>query len=187
MKPACTHRFRPVHAVPVIMLCLAAAHGWAGAMDDAEDIRDKPIDKAQRKLEGRGYEIVQSSAAQGLQYWWNRDQESCLALHIKNGQVTHAEVNDERTCRSASKQTKSLSDSQPTRPAQQGISSLIGMRASYLDAEMESRGFQNKGGYQDAGAAHGMWWNRSTRECLSVVTREGRVETVEIIQENNCN
>ena len=176
-----------LNAGSVILLCLAAAHGWAGATDDAEDIRDKPLDKAQRKLEGRGYEVVQSSAAQGLQYWWNREQESCLAVHIKNGRVTHAEAEDEKTCRHASKQTQSLSHSQPTRPAQQGISSLLGMRASYLDAEMESRGFQNKGGYQDAGAAHTMWWNRSTRECLAIATRDGRVDTAEIINEGNCN
>ena len=46
---------------------------------------------------------------------------------------------------------------------------------------------QNKGGYQDGGAAHTMWWNGSKRECLAVATRDGRVDTVEIINENNCN
>ena len=76
MKAPCIRRLRPVHAASVIVLCLAAAHGWAGATDDAEDIRDKPLDKAQSKLSGRGYEIVQSNAAQGLQEWRNPEQDS---------------------------------------------------------------------------------------------------------------
>ena len=178
---------RLLNAASVIVLCLAAAHGWAGATDDAEDIRDKPLDKAQSKLSGRGYEIVQSNAAQGLQYWWNREQDSCLAVHIKNGRVTHAETENERNCRTADKHTQSMSQSRATPSRQQGISSMIGMRATYLDDEMASRGYKNKGGYQDGGAAHTTWWNGSKRECLAVATRDGRVDTVEIINENNCN
>ena len=61
------------------------------------------------------------------------------------------------------------------------------MRATYLDDEMASRGYKNKGGYQDGGAARTMWWNGSKRECLGVATRDGRVDTVEIINESNCN
>ena len=166
-----------------VALSIPAVQGWASAQEDAADIRDKPIDKAQRKLGGRGYQSVQSGTDDGMQYWWNRDQDRCLEVHVAHGRVTNAEVRDEKNCRKADKHAQS----QAARPAQQGVSSLIGMRASYLDGEMESRGYRNKGGHQSAGAAYTTWWNGSTRECLSVATREGRVDTVEIINEGNCN
>ena len=49
------------------------------------------------------------------------------------------------------------------------------MRAGRLATEMAGRGFKNVGGDQTAGAAVSPWWNASSRECLSVETRQGRV------------
>ena len=63
---------------------------------------------------------------------------------------------------------------------------LVGMRAGSLDAEMAGRGFKNVGGYQTADAAVSTWWNASSRECLSVETRQGRVAKAEAIAESNC-
>ena len=60
------------------------------------------------------------------------------------------------------------------------------MRAGRLDTEMAGRGCQNVGGYQTAGAAVSTWWNASSRECLSVETRQGRVSKAEAIAEGNC-
>jgi hypothetical protein len=63
---------------------------------------------------------------------------------------------------------------------------LVGMRAGSLDAEMAARGFKSVGGYQTADAAVSTWWNASSRECLSVETRQGRVAKAEAIAEGNC-
>ena len=166
-----------------IALSLSAAHGWASAQQDAEDVRDKPLDKVQRKLEGRGYAIVESSARENTQYWWNRDQDRCLQLHLKGGRVSHAKALDEKQCRNAGKHTRSHA---ATTPAARGSSSIVGMRASYLDDEMASRGFANKGGYKDADTSYTTWWNKSTRECVSVATREGRVDNMRTVSEGNC-
>ncbi|MDG4594841.1 MAG: hypothetical protein P9F75_03970 [Candidatus Contendobacter sp.] len=51
---------------------------------------------------------------------------------------------------------------------------------------MAGRGFQNVGGDQTAGAAISTWWNASSRERLSVETRQGRVAKAETVAEGNC-
>jgi hypothetical protein len=82
-------------------------------------------------------------------------------------------------------QDLSLAQGQPT-AGQGNFDNLVGMRASSLGAEMAGRGFENVGGYQAAGAAVSTWWNASSRECLSVETRQGRVAKVGAIAEGNC-
>ena len=82
-------------------------------------------------------------------------------------------------------QDLSLAQGQTT-AGQGNFDNLVGMRAGSLDAEMAGRGFENVGGYQAAGAAVSTWWNASSRECLSVETRQGRVSKVGAIAEGNC-
>lgn len=69
---------------------------------------------------------------------------------------------------------------------QSSSDNLVGMRASSLDTEMADRGFKNVGGYKTADAVVSTWWNASSRECLSVETRQGRVSKAEAIAEGNC-
>lgn len=172
-----------ISTVAAIAFSLTASQGWAGATDDAEDIRDKPIDKAQSKLSNRGYAIVESNAQKQYQYWWNRGKDQCLEVHVKNGKVSHAEAADEKKCREAGKRTQSSADAAP---AGHASSSIVGMRASYLDGEMAARGFTNKGGYKDQDTSYTTWWNKSTRECVSVATREGRVDNMRSVSEGSC-
>jgi hypothetical protein len=73
-----------------------------------------------------------------------------------------------------------------SQPAQVSLADLQGMKAAYLDPEMSKRGFLSKGGYQQEGAAFSTWWNASTRQCVSIATRDGSVDTIESIVEGNC-
>jgi hypothetical protein len=181
MNFAVSHGIRVFAAASVVALSLGATQASASAQDDAEDIRDKPLDKVERKLSDRGYERVRAGG--GTQFWWNRSNEHCLEVHVNHDRVSHAEVRDEKQCREASKHGQSHAASS----SGHGFSSMIGMRASNLDGEMQSRGFAHKGGHQSNGASHTTWWNRSSRECLTVATRDGRVDTVQSIAEGNCN
>lgn len=181
MKAVSRSRSRVLCVASVAVLSLPAVHGWASASEDAEDIRDKPIDKVQSKLANRGYAQLGPGSQQ--QYWWNRSKEQCLEVHLKNNKVSHAEVVDEKKCREADKRAPSHAGAAP---AAHGSSSLVGMRASNLDAEMARRGFSNKGGYKDQDTSYTTWWNKSTRECVSVATRDGRVDNMRAVSEGNC-
>jgi hypothetical protein len=125
---------------------------------------------------------VQPGGADGLQYWWNRDKDRCLEVHVQRGRVARAEVREEKQCRDAGKHAQVRA----TRATQRGFSDMIGMRASNLDAEMQARGFRNTGGYKRDGASYTTWWNGTARECVSIATRDGQVSTVESTGEGNC-
>lgn len=66
------------------------------------------------------------------------------------------------------------------------VNDLIGARGSSADEAMRSRGFVGKGGYQQSGRAISTWWNASTRQCLNMAVRDGRVESLSPIAENSC-
>jgi len=63
---------------------------------------------------------------------------------------------------------------------------LIGMRGSSMDTQLADSGFVSKGGYKTEDASVTTWWNASSRQCLSVTTRQGRVAEAETIVEGNC-
>ncbi len=82
-------------------------------------------------------------------------------------------------------QDLSLAQGKP-KAGQSSSANLVGMRAGSLDAEMAGRGFKSVGVSKAAGGAMSTWWNASSRECLSVETRQGRVSKAETIAEGNC-
>lgn len=66
------------------------------------------------------------------------------------------------------------------------VNDLIGARGSSMDDAFRQRGFVQKGGYQSQGQAVSMWWNVNTRQCLSVIVSDGRVQNISPIVEGNC-
>jgi hypothetical protein len=66
------------------------------------------------------------------------------------------------------------------------LNDLPGARATYMDDDMQERGFVRKGGWQSGNAACGMWWNGSTRQCIQGVVSDGRIKSLNPIVEGNC-
>lgn len=66
------------------------------------------------------------------------------------------------------------------------LNDLVGARASSADGELRARGFRDVGGYKQGGASHVTWYNRSTRQCVSAVTRDGRIDHIEDLSEGSC-
>ena len=66
------------------------------------------------------------------------------------------------------------------------LEDLVGVRASSADSELRSRGFTDKGGYQQDGKSLITWWNANTRQCVQSVTKEGRIKRFERLTEGNC-
>jgi hypothetical protein len=66
------------------------------------------------------------------------------------------------------------------------VNDLVGARASSADSDLRARGFRDTGGYQQGGKSFVTWYNRNTRQCVNVVTRDGRVARIEDIDEGNC-
>jgi len=67
------------------------------------------------------------------------------------------------------------------------LNDLEGARGSSIDENMQQRGFRRRGGYQsDDGRAYATWWNMKTRQCVQLVTFDGRLQSVHSLAEGNC-
>lgn len=59
------------------------------------------------------------------------------------------------------------------------VSDLVGARAAGADTDLRARGFRNVDGFQSGNDGRGtIWWNSRTRQCLQVITFDGRVDSL---------
>lgn len=66
------------------------------------------------------------------------------------------------------------------------LDDLVGASAASADSQLRSRGFRDTGGYKQGNKACVTWYNRSTRQCVQALTRDGRIKRLESIDEGNC-
>jgi hypothetical protein len=66
------------------------------------------------------------------------------------------------------------------------LDDLVGARASSADSAFRERGFRDVGGYKQDNKSYVTWYNASTRQCVSAVTRDGRIKHIDSINEGNC-
>lgn len=149
--------------------------GGHASLNDLVGMRAAYLDS---EMSGHGYRNVGGSQGGGAARttWWNAQQRHCVMAVTRNGRVDEIQSVSTSSCR----------DAGASSGGQGSLSDLRGMQARNLDSEMQSRGYVWKGGYQDAGAAHAMWYNPRSRHCVNVVTRNGRVDNIESIYEGNC-
>ncbi|MEN3110646.1 hypothetical protein ACFONG_02195 [Uliginosibacterium paludis] len=66
------------------------------------------------------------------------------------------------------------------------VSDIEGMRASYGEQELRSRGFQNVSGGKSWNRGYASWWNDRANECVRVTTQDGRYEHVDVVAPGSC-
>ena len=67
------------------------------------------------------------------------------------------------------------------------VRDLVGESARYGDAELRERGFVHIGTQKGADRSWSNWWNAGRRECLSVVTMNGRFQSIVNAPAFDCN
>ncbi|QHL90466.1 hypothetical protein GVO57_05985 [Sphingomonas changnyeongensis] len=72
-------------------------------------------------------------------------------------------------------------------PAPGSVRDLIGARAAGGETELETRGFTLIHGSTDQDRKVNYWWNGNTRECVKIVTYDGRFEAVSQTTAADCN
>lgn len=72
-------------------------------------------------------------------------------------------------------------------PAPGSVRDLIGARAAGGETQLETRGFSFIHGSTDDDRKINYWWNGNTRECVKVVTNDGRFEAVTQTTAADCN
>lgn len=65
------------------------------------------------------------------------------------------------------------------KPAPVKLDDLQGARAAGALDEMERRGFRNVDGFQSGANGSGtVWWNGASRQCMQLITVDGRIDSV---------
>ncbi len=63
------------------------------------------------------------------------------------------------------------------------VSDLVGARAAGVETDLKSRGFRNVDNVQSGGPGKiTIWWNGRTRQCLQMITADGRADSIGDIQ-----
>jgi hypothetical protein len=63
---------------------------------------------------------------------------------------------------------------------------LVGAKAAGVETDLQARGFRNVDGF-DAGNGKGtIWWNSRTRQCLQMITADGRADSITDIQTHDA-
>jgi len=63
-----------------------------------------------------------------------------------------------------------------------------GAKAAGVETDLQSRGFRNVDGFGSGSNGRGtVWWNSRTRQCLQMITVDGRADSITDIQtSDNC-
>ena len=65
-----------------------------------------------------------------------------------------------------------------TAATQAGYADLVGARAAGALDDLERRGFRNVDGFESGtNGKGGIWWNAGTRQCVQVITVDGRIDS----------
>ncbi len=148
-------------------------HGGRGG--DIDDLVGMRARSGERELEDRGYHHRNTVKVKGnsIAYWWNPRKQRCIAATTKDGRYDSIMDQPESMC--DDKRADSGGDHHGRRG---NIDDLVGMRASSGERELRDRGYKFVYSRKGSGRIWANWWNRSTRQCITVVTMDGRYDSI---------
>ena len=66
------------------------------------------------------------------------------------------------------------------------LQDLIGAKGAGGETELQARGFEHVETKKDATASHSFWWNASKKDCIEVVTIDGRYSSIADVSNSEC-
>ncbi|WP_101927220.1 MULTISPECIES: hypothetical protein [Luteimonas] len=66
------------------------------------------------------------------------------------------------------------------------LDDLIGARAAGADTQLRARGYVDRGARQRDGRPVVTWWNAGARDCVDVVTEDGRIASIRPVDAGRC-
>lgn len=67
------------------------------------------------------------------------------------------------------------------------LQSLVGMRGSSGESELENKGFTSIDGRQANGGVHTYWWHGRDKNCIDVFTSDGNYQSIRDAANSDCN
>ncbi len=148
-------------------------HG--GRNDNLDDLEGMRASSGERELEDRGYQHRKTVKVKGhsIAYWWNPRKQRCVAATTKDGRYSSIMNQPESMC------DDDRADSGGHRHGgNRDIDDLVGMRASSGERELKDRGYKFVNSSKGSDRIWANWWNRSDHKCITVVTMDGRYDSI---------
>ena len=171
--------------VMVFAIVLTTAFS-ANAQNTPSDVRDLIGERAssgERQLQRRGYRFVKTTKGDDRSYsnWWKSSSRACITVATMNGRYDSIITTPAPDCN----QNSSSGGSGGGNSGRVDVSDLIGARGSTGETELQRRGFRlvdsAKGNH-----SYTHWYRSRSRQCIMVVTMEGRYADIVTSRTSEC-
>lgn len=143
--------------------------------DKLDDLQGMSASSGERELGDRGYYHRKTERFMGTStaYWWNPQKQRCIAASTKNGRYSSIENQPESKCGDDRANSGGHHGG-----GHGGTDDLVGMRASSGERELEDRGYKFANSSKGSDRIWANWWNRSEHKCITVVTKDGKYDSI---------
>lgn len=157
--------------VAAVGLASVASAQTAPGMGDLIGVRGSSVES---ELQSRGYEFATNMGSAAL--WWNARTKTCVSVAVNEGRVQSIQTASAGDC---GKSTSSSHAGSSGHASHVQLSDLNGMDAVHAFDVMTERGFTNVDTISAGDEIYSTYWNPSTRQCVQMNSRNGRVFGIE--------
>lgn len=128
------------------------------------------------QLKARGYTLAKSEkgADRIWSNWWNARTQTCLSVVTMNGRYNSIVTAPAFDCNQSAGGSSSVTG--VNTPS--GVADLVGARAAGGETQLNARGYSFIKSQKGSDRIWSNWWNPRSQTCLSVVTMEGRYNSI---------
>jgi hypothetical protein len=167
-------RVSATHGLAVAAVVGFAAVASAQTVPGLGDLVGARGSSAESELQARGYEFATNLGSAAL--WWNASTKTCASVAVDQGRVQSIQTASASDC------GKTESHGSGGASGASGLDDLVGARGSSAESALQARGYKLKGHLGSAA----LWWNPSTKSCVSVAVDEGRVQSIVKSAASDC-
>lgn len=150
---------------------VVAARDDDGNDRDLQDLVGMRGSSGERELEDLGYDYRRTIKVRdsSIAYYWSSREQRCIAVTTKNGRYDAINDQPESACDDGGVDVGS---------SDRDLENLVGMRASSGERELDALGYRFMNSSKSRDRIWANWWNRAQRRCITVVTMDGRYDSV---------
>lgn len=160
---------------------VAAGPALAVPAGQLQDLVGVKASSGEAELESRGFTFAGSKQGEGKSktYWWNAQDGSCIRVSTEDGR--YAEIVDTKKKMCGQKEGHAGAG----KPVK--VSDLKGMDSIRAIDAMSARGFTGVDSISSGDTLYGVYYNRSTGQCIQLTNANNKVESVDDIHTHpNC-
>jgi hypothetical protein len=168
------------------------------------DLKDKNFFQAENQLRDRGYSEY---GREGSHSWWfNEQNKQCYEFEEENNKVHKIHLKGEKDCENAPgsrygrhnnynnnynnnnyNQQYNSGNNNQFGQTPNSLSDMVGARAGQADGELSRRGYQFSRASNSSYGQTGFWRESHSGACVSIVTNEGRFQSIVYTAPDSCN